>query len=122
MAHAVEQVAQGLRVARHLEADVKALRHTEFLLRRSDGFPGDVHGAGRAQPGGELQSIRVDVGNHHVARPGMTEERFNMILSKQLPDKEKRERADYIIPSDTLEGARAAVQDTMKDILDRLHA
>jgi dephospho-CoA kinase len=34
-----------------------------------------------------------------MARPGMTEARFRAILAKQMPDREKRRRADYIVPS-----------------------
>jgi dephospho-CoA kinase len=34
-----------------------------------------------------------------MARPGMTEARFRAILAKQMPDAEKRRRADYVVPS-----------------------
>lgn len=32
-----------------------------------------------------------------LARPGMTEEKFNMILDRQLPDTQKRQRADFLV-------------------------
>ena len=32
-----------------------------------------------------------------MARPGMTEETFKVILGKQISDSEKRKRADFII-------------------------
>jgi len=34
-----------------------------------------------------------------MARAGMTEDRFRAILAKQMPDREKRRRADYVVPS-----------------------
>jgi dephospho-CoA kinase len=34
-----------------------------------------------------------------LARPGMTAARFRAILAKQMPDAEKRRRADYVVPS-----------------------
>jgi dephospho-CoA kinase len=34
-----------------------------------------------------------------MARPGMSEARFRAILAKQLPDAEKRRRADYVVVS-----------------------
>jgi dephospho-CoA kinase len=34
-----------------------------------------------------------------MRRPGMTESRFASILSAQLPDREKRRRADFVVPT-----------------------
>lgn len=46
-----------------------------------------------------------------MARPGMTAARFRHILSLQTPDREKRRRADFIIPTgQTKATTRAAVR------------
>ncbi len=55
-----------------------------------------------------------------LARGTMTEAQFQAIRDKQMPDAEKRARADYIITTDTLEHAAAQVQDVLKDIQGRL--
>ena len=34
-----------------------------------------------------------------MKRPGMTEARLRAVLAKQMPDAEKRRRADYVVPS-----------------------
>jgi dephospho-CoA kinase len=44
-----------------------------------------------------------------MARGGMTDEIFKMILSRQLPDAEKRERADYVIETKSLDHVRDEV-------------
>lgn len=52
-----------------------------------------------------------------LARPGMTEEKFEHILSLQVPDAEKRERADYIIDTGTtLAQTEAQVRDLIGEL------
>ena len=61
----------------------------------------------------DLQRQRV------LERPGMTEAQLDHILSRQMPDAEKRARADYVITTDTTDHARAQVKDVVADILKR---
>jgi dephospho-CoA kinase len=50
-------------------------------------------------------------------RPGMTEAKFQAILGKQMPDAEKRARADFIVDSGQgLERARAQVRDILAKV------
>lgn len=59
----------------------------------------------------EIQRARV------FERPGMTEQRFAAILAKQMPDAEKRARADFVV--DTSRGFNAA-RTQVRDILARI--
>ncbi|MFN3991900.1 MAG: dephospho-CoA kinase [Tabrizicola flagellatus] len=61
-------------------------------------------------------SAPPEVQRERVLMRGMTEAEFQTILDRQMPDEEKRRRADYIIPTTSLEGARQAVKDVLKDI------
>lgn len=52
-----------------------------------------------------------------LARPGMTEEKFAAILARQVPDAEKRARADYVIDTgEGLDAARAAVRALIAEV------
>jgi dephospho-CoA kinase len=50
-------------------------------------------------------------------RPGMTEEKFAALLAKQLPDAEKRRRADFIVDSSqSFDHARAQIRDILQTV------
>ncbi|WP_368345111.1 dephospho-CoA kinase [Pelagovum sp. HNIBRBA483] len=58
----------------------------------------------------DLQKSRV------LAREGMTESRLDMITSRQMPDAEKRARADYIVPTVDMDTAREAVTNILAEL------
>ncbi len=59
----------------------------------------------------EVQRARV------LARPGMTEEKFEQILRLQTPDAQKRDRADYVLDTGT---AKQETQNMLKKIIKKL--
>jgi dephospho-CoA kinase len=66
-------------------------------------------------------SAPLDVQKKRVlSREGMSEEKFNAILARQMPDAEKRRRADYVI--DTSKGFDAAREDVRAILRELLSA
>lgn len=63
-----------------------------------------------------LQRARV------LARPGMTEDQFALILSRQMPDAEKRARATHIIETLSLASVQACVLALIDHIRKARHA
>ena len=61
----------------------------------------------------ETQKARV------MERAGMDSALFDRILARQMPNSEKIARADYVIETNSFEGARKAVHDLINDLTAR---
>jgi dephospho-CoA kinase len=55
-----------------------------------------------------------------MARGTMSDAELDTILARQMPDSEKRARADYVIETDTLDHARSQVRAVLADIRRRM--
>lgn len=65
-------------------------------------------------------SVPEDVQRTRVLqRQGMTEAQFELILSKQTPDEEKRACADVVISTQTLKSARAGVRAVIEQVREQ---
>ena len=53
-----------------------------------------------------------------MKRPGMTALQFERLLAKQMPDREKRSRADYVIETRSLSQTRAEVKELVSKLTE----
>lgn len=68
-------------------------------------------------------SVPADIQKERVmARPGMTEAQFAAMLAKQMPDAEKRARADHVIETRGMDATRAAVRHLIDELTGGSHA
>jgi dephospho-CoA kinase len=51
---------------------------------------------------------------------GLTDAEIDMILSRQMPDADKRQRADHVIFTTSLDTTRAAIRDILQQIRKRI--
>jgi len=59
----------------------------------------------------DVQQARI------MERPGMTPEKLDVLLARQLPDAEKRRRADFVVDtSQGFDAARAQVRDILRAV------
>jgi dephospho-CoA kinase len=76
------------------------------------GDPSKFHAVIVVSASPEIQRERV------LARPGMTPEKLEAILKRQMPDSEKRARADFVIDTGRgLEFARKQVKEILAEVL-----
>lgn len=94
-------------LARHVGAPLVVL---DIPLLFESAHPPDLDGVAVVSTDPATQAARV------LARQGMTRDTLAMILARQMPDADKRARADWIIPTDSLDGARAAVARIVNEV------
>ncbi|MFN3724844.1 MAG: dephospho-CoA kinase [Allosphingosinicella sp.] len=92
-------------LARHAEAPLVVL---DVPLLFEKGGADHVDKIAVVSAPGPVQRERV------LARPGMTLAKFCQILALQLPDEEKRARADFVIPTD---GSLDETRDKVREII-----
>ena len=102
--HPFVRQAQNAFLDRHRKAGVAAAVLDIPLLFESGGAE-RVDQIVVVSAGADVQRARV------MSRPGMSEEKFATLLSRQMPDAEKRARADFVIDtSGEFDSTRAQVR------------
>ncbi|WP_134724951.1 dephospho-CoA kinase [Paracoccus luteus] len=100
-------------VARHADAALVVL---DIPLLFETGADALMDGTAVVSAPPDIQRARV------LARPGMTADMLDLILSRQMPDAAKRARATWVIPTDTPARAGAAVDAIRAEILGQADA
>ncbi|MDE3122927.1 MAG: dephospho-CoA kinase [Paracoccaceae bacterium] len=100
-------------IAAHGDAPLLLL---DIPLLFETGAEGSLDGTVVVTAPPEVQRARV------LARPGMTEAHFASILSRQMPDAEKRKRATWVIETTGMDAARKAVHALIDEIGRLRHA
>jgi len=101
-------------LASHSDAPIVLL---DIPLLLETGLEKDVDAVVVVTAPSQVQQMRV------MARPGMTEEKFAGLLSRQLSDVDKRAKAHFVIVTDKgLDHARDQVRMMLATIRDRLKA
>ena len=100
-------------------ADFVAISQSDILvfdipLLFETGGDANMDGVACVWTTAEVQKQRV------MERGTMSMDQFEVIRSKQLPADEKRDRSDFVIITDTIEHARAQVQNVLTQIRQRM--
>jgi len=91
-------------------ADIAVL---DVPLLYERGIDAECDGVAVASASAATQMARL------LARPGVTPEAAALLLSRQMPDAQKRALARWIVPTETLDGARSAVRGIVSEIRSR---